>query len=303
MRTLSTRDLASRMALLAVLLAASACGGGSGTDGGTGGGQNQQQLAAEIEQTFPFTANRPFGATYLAARQGSNLLYYFEFRRDATLEVSITTDTSDSYAFTGNYDYTGDRIRVIVPPNPPIAGTGPAAGPLFPAGLDEESTIVMPQFGLVAAFATPTMAFVLIGHDENATNPQLVNYRCPIVNDLPESYEENAVEFGLIERPFNLLLPGSIFRQRDVVIRRDPNNPRITRANGIYRTVGNTFYASFRIAADFAAFAQDAGVQLPVNVPQTAPFPDVNLLKGEFLAGGTQITIEQLGTAGACDRR
>ena len=38
----------------------------------------------------------------------------------------------------------------------------------FPAGLDETSTVLMPQFGLVAGFATPSMACVVGGHTLNA---------------------------------------------------------------------------------------------------------------------------------------
>ena len=73
---------------------------------------------------------------------------------------------------------------------------------------------------------------------------------------------------------------GSMFRQRDFWVNSNPN-AIITRGYGIYRRVGNTFYADF-------------GNQ----------FGDHNLLKGTFANADMQVSIEQLEPArGACNRR
>ena len=80
--------------------------------------------------------------------------------------------------------------------------------------------------------------------------------------------------------PFNLAVRGGIFRQRDINIYQAPN-PTVRRAYGIYRRVGDSFYADF-------------GGQ----------FRDYNLLKGRFAANDQQLSVEQLQpAAGACARR
>ena len=67
---------------------------------------------------------------------------------------------------------------------------------------------------------------------------------------------------------------------RDINIHQ-AQNPTVIRGYGIYRRVGDTFYADFE--------------------PQ---FPDFDLLKGSFQAGDSRISVEQLQpSAGACTRR
>ena len=94
------------------------------------------------------------------------------------------------------------------------------------------------------------------------------------------SDEDNSIEFVTNALPSGVTVPGSAFRQRDINVYQ-AQNPTVTRANGIYRRVGDTFYADF-------------GNQ----------FPDVNLLKGSFSSADQLISVEQLEpAAGPCRRR
>jgi len=106
------------------------------------------------------------------------------------------------------------------------------------------------------------------------------SYSCPIINIQAVSYEENALEFVHSAISYAFPVRGSMFRQRDFWVNTNPN-AIITRGYGIYRRVGNTFYADF-------------GNQ----------FGDHNLLKGSFANADMQVSIEQLEPArGACNRR
>ena len=260
----------------------SAC---SKDDGGAGlAPPNEDALRQTIENAFPFTANQNFEALYLCARRGSNLDWYFNFHNDGSLEVLFTTDTNQDFVFQGSYTYMNNQITIQMP--------GGFNAP-FPNGLNETSRVIMPQFGLVAGFATDEMVAVCVGHGLNNQPPPRVmaNYGCPTINVQTASSEENAIE--LVHRAVPTAFPvlGSIFRQQDIAIQ-GSDDLIIRRGFGIYRQSGNTIYATFSIARDFATFAQG---QLPFNVGNiSAPFDDVNIISGTLSANGQELTIDQL---------
>ncbi|HEU0203312.1 MAG TPA: hypothetical protein VFR86_23135 [Burkholderiaceae bacterium] len=252
-----------------------ACGGGDGGSGGGGGGGaggggggGASTLQAEIDRLFPFTPNQPFDVTFICGRMNSRLAYYFDFNLDQTFNVYITLDNHQDVTFSGTYTYTNGVIHMTALDNP-----------ILP--LDEMSTRIAPHLGLVGEFETPNMRCGAQGHGYNdAALDTFKSYSCPIINIGPASDEENAFEFVHSAIPFNFAVPGSIFRQRDVNVSGN-NQPIVTRGYGIYRRVGNTFYADF-------------GNQ----------FSDHNLLKGTFGNNDQQISVEQLEPArGACKRR
>jgi len=274
----------------AVLLRCSKSDEGAGP---TTGQASEQQVWDEVTDRFQFTPNRPFNALYRCGRVGSQLEWFFLFQADNSMRVLFTTDTWEDYAFDGTYTYTNDRLRLTMPAGPNMP---------FPQGLDETSTLIMPQFGLLAAFATPQMVCICAGHDLNEQDPPKVqaNYDCPNINFQAVSDEDNAIEFMLTHVPFAFPVPGSIFRQQDTYVQ-GLTNPLIRRGTGIYRQVGDRFFATFRLAADFAAFA---GGQLPLPLSAEPPFEDYNLLSGRFLQGGQEIVVDQLDpSAGACSLR
>ena len=248
---------------------------------------NNQNLVGEddilqtIENRFDFTPNQTFEAIYLAGRRGSGREWYFNFHRDGSLDVLFTTDTNLNLSFPGSYTYTNDEITIFMDAGESMP---------FPAGLNESSTVIMPQFGLVAAFATREMIAICIGHGLNTQQPPRINanYSCPTVG------EENAIELVHSAVPGSFPVGGSIFRQKETRI--------ITRGYGIYRQAGDEFYATFKIAEDFAEFAQG---NLPFNVGNpTAPFDDFNVLSGSLNAEGTELTVNQLQPeAGPCQLR
>lgn len=251
------------------------------------------QLQDDIERRFTFTPNQPFEALYRCGRLNSQLNWYFLFHDDNTMQVLFTTDTHEDFAFDGTYAYENDEIRLMMPGGPTMP---------FPQGLDERTTVIMPQFGLVAAFATPEMVCICQGHNLNEQEPPKVNanYDCPNINFQAASDEDNAIEFLLRNVPFEFPVPGSVFRQQDTYVQ-GLTNPLIRRATGIYRQEGNRFYATFRIAHDFAQFAGD---RLPVAWNPELPFEDHNVLTGEFLNNGQGVVIDQLEPeAGACTLR
>lgn len=253
----------------------------------------EAQLQDEIERRFTFTPNQPFEALYRCGRLNSRLNWYFLFHNDNTMQVLFTTDTHEDFAFDGTYTYENDEIRLMMPGGP----TTP-----FPQGLDERTTVIMPQFGLVAAFATPEMVCICQGHNLNEQEPPKANanYDCPNINLQAASDEDNAIEFLLRNVPFEFPVPGSVFRQQDTYVQ-GMSNPLIRRATGIYRRDGDRFYATFRIARDFAKLAGD---RLPVAWNPELPFEDHNVLTGEFLNNGQGVIIDQLEPeAGACTLR
>ncbi len=228
-------------------------------------------LLQTIENRFPFTPNQTFEAIYLAGRRGSGRQWYFHFHRDGSLDVLFTTDTSLDLSFPGRYTYINNEITIFMD-----AGDNMP----FPMGLNESSTVIMPQFGLVAAFATQEMIAICIGHGLNTQQPPRVNanYSCPTLG------EENAVELVHSAVPGSFPVTGSIFRQKDTQV--------IRRGYGIYRQSGNDFFATFKIAEDFAEFAQG---RLPFSVGTvSSPFDDFNVLSGRISADGTELTVNQL---------
>ena len=253
----------------------------------------EQQLRETIEDRFDFTPNRPFEAVYRCVRRNSRLDWYFIFHQDHSLQVLFTTDAYEDYAFDGRYTYNDDELHLTMP-----AGFNMP----FPKGLDERSTVIMPQFGLVAAFATAEMVCICQGHNLNQQEPPKVqaNYDCPSINIQAVSDEDNALEFLLRHVPFEIPVPGSIFRQQDTFVQ-GLTNPLIRRGTGIYRQEGDRFYATFRLAADFAAFAGD---RLPLPLNPDPPFEDYNLLSGRFANGGREVIVDQLEPgAGPCTLR
>lgn len=247
----------------------------------------------EIDNRFTFRPNRPFNAIYQCGRLNSQLLWFFVFKDDGSMQVLFTTDTHEDFVFDGTYSYDNNQLRLRMPAGPTMP---------FPQGLDEGSTAIMPQFDLIAAFSTPEMICICEGHDLNTQAPPKVqaNYDCPEINVQASTYEDNAIEFVHREMPFDLAVPGSIFRQQDTYIN-GLSNPNIRRGFGIYRQDGNRFFASFRIAQDFADFARN---ELPVAFNPGVPFNDHNLISGSILNGGQEIIVDQLDpNAGACGLR
>lgn len=260
-----------------------ACQKGPGANPGNNGIPGAQEIRNTVDQRFPFTPNQPFSATYLCGRQNSNLAWHFRFRQNGSMQVLFTTDTYDDYAFDGSYTYQNDQIRLMMPGGPQMP---------FPQGLDETSRVIMPQFGLVAGFATDNMVCICEGHENNQQAPpvNIAHYDCPEINIQAATYEDNAVEFVLQTLPFRQTLNGSIFRHQDTYIS-GQTNPNIRRGYGIYRQEGNNFWATFSLLEDFVAFA---GNQLPLQLPRGLPFDDYNLLSGTFGNNAREIRIDQL---------
>ena len=237
---------------------------------------DERTLEQTIESRFPFTPNQNFEALYLGLRRDSGREWYFNFHIDGSLDVLFTTDTNDNFSFPGSYTYANDQITIQMP-----AGDNMP----FPFGLNETSRVIMPQFGLVAAFATDEMVAVCVGHGYNTQQPPRINasYGCPEV-----AGEENVIELVHSAVPFSFPVEGSIFRQRELrsVL------GTIIRGYGIYRQTGNEFYASFKIAEDFLEFAQG---QLPFPPGSiSAPFQDFNILSGRLENNGQVLIVDQL---------
>ena len=74
------------------------------------------------------------------------------------------------------------------------------------------------------------------------------------------------------------------------------------RGFGIYRQVGDRFFANFQLAQEFADFAQ--GAYCLFNSILGCPFQDHNLISGQVLNNGQQILVDQLAPEeGACGLR
>jgi hypothetical protein len=256
-------------------LALVACGGGGGGDGGGGGGVGggggaglATTLQAEIDQLFPFTPNQPFDVTMVCGRSNSQLTYWFDFASNGSFTVYIRLDTGREVSFPGTYTYSNGAIRMLALNNP-----------ILP--LDETSTRIVAHLGLVGEMDTPNMRCGSIGHGYNPPATETHKfYDCPNINIGAASDEDNSIEVVHGVLPTNVVVRGGIFRQRDINVYA-ATNPNVTRGYGIYRRVGDTFYADFG-----------------------AQFPDVNLLKGRFAANDQQITVDQLQpAAGPCQRR
>lgn len=248
----------------------------------------EEPLQAEIDRLFPFNPNAMLDAVYLCGRQGSNLSWYFALESTGRLTVAFTTDTSQDFAFEGQYTYADGTITLQMP-----AGLDQP----FPAGLDETSTFIFEDFGMIAGFTTDMMACVAIGHGENPPSEPMftVHYSCPTIRVQAATDESNGFDVVHAAAPFSTPIPGSIFRQRDIYIA-GVDQPNITRGYGLYRRVDDRFYATFEHVARFAAAAPELAALLPNFA---APFDDVNLLSGEFVAQG--ILVDQLDpAAGPC---
>lgn len=247
----------------AVAATLAACGGGSG--GGDAGGED---LQAEVDRLFPYRADQPIDVTYVCGRSNSRLTYYFDLDADGRFTVFFETDTYQQVSFGGSYTHTNGVIRLVALNNN-----------ILP--LDESSTRVVPHLGLVGEFQTPTMSCGAVAHGHNdPARAGWKSYGCPLIHRGPESDEDNAFEFDDASSPFAYTFTGGIFRQRDVNVYRT-GSPTVWRGWGIYRRVGDTFYADF-------------GGQ----------FPDHALLKGRFENGDAQIVVDQLEpAAGPCGRR
>ncbi len=256
-------------------------------------GQSEQAVRQVANDRFTFTPNTPFNALYTCGRLNSNLVWYFLFHDDNTLQVLFTTDTHEDYVFDGSYSYQNDQLHLMMPAGPSMP---------FPQGLDERSTVIMPQFGLIGAFATSEMVCICQGHDLNPQDPPKTNanYDCPNINFQAATDEDNAIEFMLTNVPFEFPVPGSIFRHQETWVQ-GLTNPLIRRATGIYRQDGDQFFATFRLLQDFAELAGD---QLPVELPTEPPFEDYNLISGEFRNDGQEVIVHQLDPgAGPCSLR
>ena len=255
---------------------------------------DEEDILETVDNLFPFQANQTFEALYVAARRGSNLDWYFHFHQDGTLDVLFTTDMHQDFSFSGTYTYNNNQITIQMPAGPTMP---------FPAGLNETSLVIMPQFGLVAAFATSEMVAICIGHGLNTQAPPRAqaNYGCPVINVQAASSEENAIELVHRSVPTEFPVLGSIFRQQDTHVQGSAN-PLIRRGYGIYRQSGNNFYATFSIAKDFADFAMG---QLPFDLGNVSvPFDDYNIISGSFGNNGQQLIVDQLSPEdGPCTLR
>jgi len=259
MNTLNTRLALVLSALLA------ACGGGADGGGSAGGGG---ALQAEIDRLFPYTPNQPLDVLFQCGRSNSRLTYYIGLSPNMSFVAFFETDTFQQVSFTGSYTHANGAIRLVSDPNPALM-------------LDETTTRITPHLGLAADFETPLMRCGAVAHGYNdPATTGFKSYGCPLINRGPQSAEDNAFEFDDSSSPFGVVFRGGIFRQRDVDVFL-AGGPTIWRGYGIYRRLGNTFYADF-------------GSQ----------FPDHNLLKGSFGAGDQQMSVEQLEpAAGPCNRR
>ena len=248
-----------------------ACGGGGdgGAAAGNGAGPGPgttvaPDLQAEINQRFPYVADQPIDVTFFCRRVNSKLDYYFKFELNWRFTVFFETDNYQQFSFFGGYSHANGALRMVADPNNILA-------------LDETSTRITSRLGILAEFETPGMRCGAVGHGYNdASTETYKSYDCPHISPTGLTLEDNAIEFTYSAAPFNGYFYGSTFRQREV-----GGVPLITRGYGIHRRVGNTFYADFWNA-----------------------FADVNLLKGTFLNGDSQISVEQLKPeVGPCNRR
>ncbi len=218
--------------LLACLFAffLSACAPGGGEDGGQGAG-DQDALRAEIERLFPYSASEPLDVIYYCERRNSALQYYFHLQPSGRFDVYSTTDTGDDFTFDGVWELDGGALRLR------------SASFILP--LDETASAPRTAMGLLHAFTTDTnsMACVAYGHRQDAPG-SYGHYRCPDINIGAVSRESNALEMNHFAMPYDLQVPGSVFRQRDTYVS-GRLDPLIRRGYGIYRRAGDDWYAFF----------------------------------------------------------
>ncbi len=260
------KTLKTFAAALAVALAA--CGGGGDDGNAQPNNGGAATLQAEIDRLFPFVPDQPLDVTYVCTRSNSSRTYYFDLDPDGRFTVFFETDTYQQVGFEGRYTHAGGRLRLVALNNNVLP-------------LDETSTRLVPHLGMVGEFETANMYCGAVSHGYNAAAADAFrSYDCPLIHVGAASDEDNAFEFNDASSPFAYTFRGGIFRQRDVHVN-GTTSPNVWRGYGIFRRVGDTFYADF-------------GNQ----------FPDHNLLKGRFLAGDAQLSVDQLEpAAGACNRR
>ena len=240
-------------ALIGPLLVLGACA----APGGGGDGPTLEQANAR----FTFTPNTAMNVYFGCILTNSQLFYQLQLREDSTFTIGAQLDTGDVAFATGTYAYENDAIRLRTNPNNFIF-------------LDEQTTSIVPQLGLVYSFETQVMRCVANGHEEDDPAGRIQHfYRCPEFSEGPASTQMNAVEF-------DISLPGAIFRDRNRWVRGN-DQPIILRGTGIYRRVGSEFVGYF-------------GNQ----------FDDHNVVTGTFLNSNAAVQIDQLPAAfSECERR
>lgn len=241
-------------------------GGGGAAGGNNNAAVNQQDLLNRINQQFPFTPNQPLDVIFACQRRNSQLLYTFDFNSNGSFDLYSTLNNNQDIMVSGTYSYQNDELHMLSQNN------------FLP--LDERSINIESLFGMLYRFQTSNMDCIAMGHRYNDPMREFsttVNYRCPIINIMAASDENNAIEFVHRNMPFNLAVPGSAFRQRDININ-GATQPSILRGYGIYRRSGDNFYIYFN-----------------------NQFNDVNVLSGTFQNGDLAISVDQLEpAAGNC---
>lgn len=254
----------TRVAALCLALGLAGCGGG----GSNGGASGAVTLGTEIAAAFPFTPDQPLDQLFACTRNNSVLSYYFGFSPNGALEIFFETNTQQQVRLSGTYTHSAGAIRMLALNNNVLP-------------LDETTTVIVPHMGMVGEFDTPGMHCGVVAHGYNdPATETFKSYACPTINAGAASSEANVFELADSSGPFGITFRGGVFRQREVDVAGNPQ-PIITRGTGIYRRLGDTFYADF-------------GNQ----------FADHRFLKGSFGNADQQLLIEQLEpAAGPCTRR
>ncbi len=242
-----------------------ACGGGGDDSAGNPNPQQSVALTEEVNNTFPFSASDPLKVFFSCQRRGSSLAFDFDFKGDGTFDVRFVDTTPADILLPGTYQYTNSTITI----DPINTLTS------FP----EKSRDIETFMGMIVAFETfiddplanPNqieMQCVAVGHRYG--DPGLESWRhygtCDAQTFNTLTYD-NAFEFtahSSVHTTFEV--PGGVFRHREWL-----GQQNILQGWGIYRRVGNTYYAYF-------------GNQ----------FDDENLFKGEFSNGDQQISVPQI---------
>lgn len=231
--------------LASLMLLLGACG-----DSLTGDNGGQPSLEA-LNQRFGFEPNTPMNVYFGCVISGSQLLYQMQLTTDGAFVIASQLDTGDIAYATGRYTYESDVITLRTDPNNFVF-------------LDEQTTSITPQLGIVYQFETQVMRCVANGHEEDDPETRVGQYYiCPEFSEGSASTQVNAFEF-------DISLPGSIFRDRNRNIR-ERGQPNILRGNGIYRRIGNQYVGYF-------------GNQ----------FDDYNVVTGTFEDGNAIVQINEL---------
>ena len=236
----------------------------AGTQGGHAPGDDA--IKAELDGLFPQAEQEPLRVYFSCQRRGLSFSYDYEFLGDGQLQVRLVTDTHVEMTLPGSYEYNEGVIRID-----PIEGFTHFA---------ERSGELVTGMGMVLGFATyvnepgfspdqPEMQCAAVGHGYNDPEQEVYRHygRCTSQRFGDLTYD-NALEFTTrVSVHGDLFVPGSIFRQREWYA-----GEGITRGYGVYRRVGDTYYAYF-----------------------ARQFDDVEFLKGEFVQQDGQVRDVQLG--------